>query len=363
MLAATLLATALAAPVLLPPEARADLARSLAAAAAFVSNLHFWKTSGYFDVAAQTRPLLHTWSLSLEEQFYLVVPLLLPGLLRRFPGRAVLLLLVAALASFGLSLWLTARAPTTSFYLLPTRAWELLLGSLLAFARPGAIPGRALREALAAAGLALILVPVAALRRGHPLPRPRRRAALPRGGADPPRGRVRPEPGRDAPVRSALRGVGLVLLPLYMVHWPLIVLTRYALLRDPDGPETVALLAVCGVLATAGWRWLETPFRRPAHPLPRAVLFPPDGGGSRRMPRLQSRRRVRGGPRRPAGTPLAGLEREGWRGGRCFLEDQDPAAWAGRPAGSPPAPGARPCSGAIPSPPTTYRGSPATPGP
>ena len=329
MLAATLLATALAAPVLLPPEARADLARSLAAAAGFVSNLYFWKTSGYFDVAAQTRPLLHTWSLSLEEQFYLVVPLLLPGLLRRFPGRAVLLLLVAALASFGLSLWLTARAPTTSFYLLPTRAWELLLGSLLAFTRPGAIRKRAYREALAAAGLALILVPVAAYDEATPFPGlgavpPCLGAALIllAGGSG---------PSRVGMLLSAQPcvAVGLVSYALYMVHWPLIVFTRYALLRDPDGPETVALLAACGALAYAGWRWLETPFRRPAHPLPRAVLFRRTGVALAGCLALGLAAGFGAAPAGPAGTPLAGLEREGWRGGRCFLEDQDPAAWAG----------------------------------
>lgn len=329
MLAATILASALAAPVLLPAEARTDLARSLAAAAGFVSNLYFWKTSGYFDVAAQTRPLLHTWSLSLEEQFYLVVPLLLPVLLRRFPRRAVALLLLGALASFGLSLWLTARAPTTSFYLLPTRAWELLLGSLLAFARPGAIRAPALREALAAAGLALILVPVLAYDEATPFPGlgavpPCLGAALViLAGASGP-SRV----GALLAARPCV-AVGLVSYALYMVHWPLIVFTRYALLREPEGLETVALLAACGALAYAGWRWIETPFRRPAQALPRAVVFRRTGAALAGCLALGLAAGFGAPPAGPAGTPLAGLEREGWRGGRCFLEDQDPAAWAG----------------------------------
>jgi peptidoglycan/LPS O-acetylase OafA/YrhL len=334
MLAATLLGTALAAPLLLPPEARDDLARSLAACAGFVSNLYFWKTSGYFDVAAQTRPLLHTWSLSVEEQFYLVIPLLLPVLLRRSAALAAGIVLLAALASFGLGLWLTPRAPTTSFYLLPTRAWELLIGSLPAFVGPGSIPTRALREGLAAAGLALILVPVLAYDEATPFP-----------GL----GAVPPCLGAALIILAGISGpsrvgsllaarpyvaIGLASYALYMVHWPVIVFTRYALLRDPTGLETVAMLAACGALAYAGRRWIETPFRHPARALPRAVLFRRTGAALAGCVALG----LAAGPLSrgfadraiaPAGTPLAGLEREGWGGGHCFLENQDPSAWAG----------------------------------
>ncbi|MDB5645082.1 MAG: acyltransferase 3 [Methylobacterium sp.] len=326
MLAATILGTALVAPLLLPPEARGDLARSLAAAAGFVSNLYFWKSSGYFDVAAQTRPLLHTWSLSLEEQFYIVIPLLLPVLLRRFPARAAGLLGLAALVSFGLSLWLTPRAPTTSFYLLPTRAWELLMGSLLAFARPGPAWTRARRDGVAAAGLALILVPVLAYDEA---------TAFPGLGALPPclGAALILHAGACGPNRvGSLLGarpfvaIGLGSYALYMVHWPVIVFTRYALLRDPGGLETVALLAACGALAYAGRRWIETPFRRPIDPVPRAVLFRRTGAALAGCLALGLAAGIQAGP---AVTPLARLEREAWGGGRCFLEDQDPAAWAG----------------------------------
>ncbi|MCJ2035715.1 acyltransferase family protein [Methylobacterium sp. J-068] len=333
MLAATLLGTALAAPLLLPAPALADLARSIAASAGFVSNLYFWKSSSYFDVAAQTRPLLHTWSLSLEEQFYLFIPLLLPVLLRRPHGRsrrpAAAILLAGALASFALSLWLTPRAPTTSFYLLPTRAWELLLGGLLAFLRPGLVPARAPREGLAAAGLALILVPMLSYDEATPFPGlgavpPCLGAALIiLAGASGP-SRV----GTLLAARPCV-AVGLASYALYMVHWPLIVLTRYALLRDPTGLETVALMAACGLLAYAGRRWIETPFRYPARPVPRTVLFRRTGAALMASAALGLAVGAWARGADPAATSLAALEREAWRGGRCFLENQDPSAWAG----------------------------------
>lgn len=91
----------------------------------FASNIQYWREAGYFDAASHDKWLLHTWSLSVEWQFYLVLPLLLWGVWRWWPGRrnAARVLAAGLVASLGLSVWLTAHKPEAAFFLLPTRAW------------------------------------------------------------------------------------------------------------------------------------------------------------------------------------------------------------------------------------------------
>ncbi|WP_235842806.1 acyltransferase family protein [Cereibacter sphaeroides] len=156
----TLALTTLAAVILFLPAQLIDYAKSLFGTATFTANFYFWKNSGYFEASAHLRPLLHTWSLAVEEHFYLVVPVAIWAVWRFVRQAEMAVLLIALIASFALSVYMTERGPTANFFLLPTRAWELLLGSLVAI-----LPARvALRgmanEAAAFAGLALTLVPV-----------------------------------------------------------------------------------------------------------------------------------------------------------------------------------------------------------
>src|SRR5690606_16076970 len=125
--------TAVALLVFLPDDLL-EFGQSLIAAAFSVSNFHFWSESGYFARSAETIPLLHTWSLAVEEQYYLLFPPLLM-LIWRFGGsRAYFCICVLAAISFAASIWSSFAAPEAAFYLLPYRAWELLLGSILALA-------------------------------------------------------------------------------------------------------------------------------------------------------------------------------------------------------------------------------------
>ncbi|RYD68441.1 MAG: acyltransferase, partial [Sphingomonadales bacterium] len=122
--------------LLLPrPAAVASFGGSLAAAALFVANIFFWQQgAGYFDQVASEMPLMHLWSLSVEEQFYLLFPPLLALSLRGSWKRAAWLIGVPLLLSFGLAELLSATRPAANYYLLPTRAWELLAGAAVALA-------------------------------------------------------------------------------------------------------------------------------------------------------------------------------------------------------------------------------------
>jgi peptidoglycan/LPS O-acetylase OafA/YrhL len=116
----------------LPPAGFQDLGRSLVATVLMYANFFFYRLAGYFSPQASELPLLHTWSLAVEEQFYLLFPLLLLLLLPRRNGRQTLVLSLLALLSFALSAAGVSAMPSATFYLVPTRAWELLLGALLA---------------------------------------------------------------------------------------------------------------------------------------------------------------------------------------------------------------------------------------
>lgn len=124
---------------LLPPQDYRSLGMHTLTSVLFASNIQYWREAGYFDAASHDKWLLHTWSLSVEWQFYLLLPLLLWGVWRWWPGRAhaVRCLLVVFLVSLGLSVWLTAKKPEAAFFLLPTRAWEMLAGGLIALLTGG----------------------------------------------------------------------------------------------------------------------------------------------------------------------------------------------------------------------------------
>ena len=120
-LVAVLLATSVAVILLLSPQASEDFASSLLATAAFASNIYFWRKSGYFDALSGGRPLLHTWSLAVEEQFYIVIPLALWLGVRLFGRRVWWVFALGACLSLALSAFLIERAPSADFYLLPSR--------------------------------------------------------------------------------------------------------------------------------------------------------------------------------------------------------------------------------------------------
>jgi peptidoglycan/LPS O-acetylase OafA/YrhL len=268
---AMLAVTAIAALVALFPNALIAFGKSLLATAGFVSNFQFWSEAGYFDAAASEKPLLHTWSLAVEEQFYLLFPgllLLLRGASRK---RLLAVLGIILLASLALNIWGIRHWPVSTFYLLPSRFWELMLGSILAigaFETPHGV-----RNVLSALGLVLIGIAVFTFTAATPFPG--ENALLPclgaalviQGGA-----------GGLGAVNRLLANrvlvlIGLMSYSLYLWHWPVLVIAKA---YSPDGlgaVETVALIALSAALAALSWRYIERPFRGRSGILSRNRLF------------------------------------------------------------------------------------------
>jgi peptidoglycan/LPS O-acetylase OafA/YrhL len=156
----------------LPTEFEA-FGRTLTAASVFASNIVFYREAGYFDLSAFLKPLLHTWSLSIEEQFYICFPLCMIIIKRFLKSRFRLFMTVGLLTSFAASiLLLDVGQNSAAFYLLPTRAWELLVGSLLALGAYPKLQNERIHDLLSITGLALVLFGGLYLTRASQFPGP-----------------------------------------------------------------------------------------------------------------------------------------------------------------------------------------------
>lgn len=253
--------------ILLPFEFR-EFGKHLIAATIWLSNVQFWREAGYFDVAAETKVLLHTWSLSVEEQFYIVLPLTL--LLMRPSRRVTVALLVASWAASALAcILLTPSQPVATFFLFPFRAWELLTGVLLAlWLRGGRVP---VSPVLAPLGLALILGSLVAVRAGG---FPGWQALFPVAGS----AMLLAGVGQPGVVNRVLSlppivFVGLISYSLYLWHWPVLVLSRYWRDGYSGAVEAALWLGLAVVLSVLSWAFVERPVRRTATIAPRRIVI------------------------------------------------------------------------------------------
>lgn len=256
-LAVVLLTVLLLGKFLLLPGDYKAMAASAAYAAFGASNFFFLSNTGYFDQSSDLMPLLHTWSLGVEEQFYLAWPLLL-ALVATGRKRIDLAAIIgtAVVIGFGASLlWLDAD-PKGAFYLVLPRAWELALGALLVFLPPLSqrLGGVAIATGLALIGAGFIFVSASAF--------PGAAAVYPCVGAA-----LVIWPRRDEPRFShwlgKLRPIGLISYSLYLWHWPVWVLFRHYINNaEPSRLEAVVLAAVSIGLAVVSFRFVEKPFRQ-----------------------------------------------------------------------------------------------------
>jgi peptidoglycan/LPS O-acetylase OafA/YrhL len=230
---------------------------SVASLALFGSNFFFWLRSGYFDPSAAESPMIHTWSLAVEEQFYIVFPLLLAWLWHSGSReRVVAALWAAALVSFGLCLWGSVNASSANFYLAPFRAWELLAGALCALATAP----RVTRPALGVLGVALIGFAIFWLDEKTPFPSAY--ALLPVIGAILIiRYAVTGTPAARVLSLRPVVAIGLVSYSAYLWHQPLFAFARLSTTAAPSQTQMLLLSAATMVLAAATYVLIEQPFR------------------------------------------------------------------------------------------------------
>ena len=256
---AMMAATTIAASFVLLPLEVGRYGETLAGAAMFVSNIVFYLRADYFNPGGVSQPLLHTWSLAVEEQWYILWPLVLrlAGADRR---RMLAAAVAISVASFAVALWWVPRDPAAAFYLLPARGWELGLGAGLALV-PGAVRRGWWNEAMALLGLALIAASVKLLTKDSPFPG---WAALPPclGAALLIRAGEAASLGSSLLAWRPLRWIGLISYSLYLWHWPVIVFAESGLFLGSGWRETIALIAVSFAAAILSWRFVERPFRQ-----------------------------------------------------------------------------------------------------
>ncbi len=246
---------------LMLPFELASFGESLTATALFLSNFYFMRETGYFVAAAITKPLLHTWSLSIEEQFYVVFPIYLALMARHAPRWLPGVTAAALLASLVACVLMTHPQNDAAFFYTPARVWELLVGSMLALA-PRRDPLRPLlAQALGLAGLVLIAVAVFGFDARTPFPGSA--AVLPVAGT----ALVLFATARNVTLAGGLlsrptpRFFGLISYSLYLWHWPILVFYRSWRIVPPAPWETVPLLLACVAVSTLSWRFIEQPFR------------------------------------------------------------------------------------------------------
>ncbi len=265
--------TVIAGVGILFPEAYADLGKAALAQISMTANFYFWQQDGYFANASELEPLLHMWSLSVEEQFYFVLPFLLTALIKRGERRTRQILTLLFFASLIWSFYGIHYYKAATFYLLPARAWELLLGSLLALLPLPAIKSGTTRQILALLGLGLILWSFLSYSLITPFPG---------FGAIPPcigTGLlIYAHQSGTSLVASLLQlkpvvFIGKISFSLYLWHWPLLVYGRHLSIHEMSLSVRVTLVVCSFFLALFSWKFIETPFRKKRIGAKRSKLF------------------------------------------------------------------------------------------
>jgi peptidoglycan/LPS O-acetylase OafA/YrhL len=265
------------------PDNFENFGQSLFATVGVSNNVLLWMTSGYWDLSNEFKPLLHTWSLGVEEQFYFVFPLVLLALVPRGTRVTMWVFAIAAVASLVLAQWFVMTKPLAAFFLLPMRAWELLLGAMFAVTRRPGEPHQVSRGAMASAlswlGLGLILAPVFLYDARTPFPG---LAALP-----PTVGALLvimfASPANAVGRLLSLRwivGIGLGSYSAYLWHQPLFAFIRLLSVEHPAIWVWIAAIAATGVLAFLSWRFVEQPFRSRERFSRRAIFTLTIGAGA-----------------------------------------------------------------------------------
>ena len=241
------------------PSQMKDFSQSLIAVSLFASNILFWRESGYFDAAAEEKPLLHTWSLAVEEQYYILFPIFLIFAWRFGKIRIFKMIVVMAVISLLLSEWGWRNKSIANFYLAPTRAWELFAGSIAAFMVQK--KGVQKNNPLSVLGLSMIVFSIFFYDETTPFPS--MYSLVPVLGVV----LLVLYAHKDTVVAKLLSikmlvGIGLISYSAYLWHQPLFAFAR---IRSLEHPSLFLMLTLCVLsmfLAYLSWRYIEKPFRK-----------------------------------------------------------------------------------------------------
>jgi peptidoglycan/LPS O-acetylase OafA/YrhL len=247
---------------LLPQDIK-DFSQSLVAVSFFISNIFFWSETGYFDTSAELKPLLHTWSLSVEEQFYMLFPLLLISCWKFRRYYILITLGVIFVISLSLAQWASYLKPGAAFFLLPTRGWELLLGTFAAFyllKTNHIVTSKVVGEIAGWLGIALILFSVFYYSKTTPFPGIF--ALVPTTGAILVIlfSRQSNSSGKFLS-NKLLVGIGLISFGAYLWHQPIFAFVRAYTFEQQTTELIIILIALSFFLGFLSFKYIEKPFR------------------------------------------------------------------------------------------------------
>lgn len=249
---------------LLLPSDMMEFAESTLAVTTFTSNIFFWRTTGYFDNATELKPLIHTWSLAVEEQYYVFFPLFIIVAWRLGKRWLLAILSIAAVASLVLAEWASIAKPAAAFFLLPMRSWEILIGTFIAFyfsivSQP-VFRDKVASELVSATGLLMIGISIFLFDDSPAFSG--LYALVPTIGtaliilATTPQTLVGKFLGS-----MPLVGVGLISYSLYLWHQPLLAFVRYLRVDELYSRLLIPAIFLAFTLAYFTWKYIELPFR------------------------------------------------------------------------------------------------------
>ena len=249
------------------------LAESSIAQSLMAANVFFWLDNmSYFAEASDMKPLLHIWSLAVEEQFYVVFPLLLLLLSKHLRKYTLPIIIFIGFLSLVVSCWALMHKPGANFFLLPTRAWELLAGAAIALMANQ--KEMSLKTAEMAAWLGLLMIAAAMLFYNAQTPFPGWTAIPPVAGTAIfiwANGRQQTSAGQLLSFRPVVF-IGLISYSLYLWHWPLLVFTKHVII-DVNLPWKLSILTLSLIVSILSWKYVETPFRKKALLLKKSSVF------------------------------------------------------------------------------------------
>lgn len=245
----------------LMPDDLMKFSESLIAVPIFLSNFIFWKSSGYFDTVAELKPLLHTWSLAIEEQYYLIFPYFLIFITKKNNNKLIIIIIILLLVlSINLAEWGSKSYPSFSFYMLPTRGWEFLFGALSAYMQNYIKKDFYLKELLNWIGLLLILWAI--FNFNNLTINPGYLTLLPTFGTfliilfcD-----NNSYIGKILSCKLLVK-IGIISYSIYLWHQPIFAIARHRSIEEISKNEILILILIIIILGYFTWRFVEKPFR------------------------------------------------------------------------------------------------------